>query len=195
MIMEIVLAAAVLTFNAQPPGRNPSHLIAPVDGPVVIEGWRFTPTTWNAWIIPDTTEQDDKPWMYTSPWMAFDSSVVVTVDGGGTFDLTGFDSTGLTTTRGLLTSSNGDRLRYRTRRNLAIHYDVLWSDLEWIRFDYDYIGYSPNGLDNLAVEADTQVAFAALALTVDEPGSAILIGLGGLMLFVVLRRRLFAIVR
>jgi len=147
-----------LTFDAQPPGRIQHALIAPVPGAVTIEGWVFTPTLENVWVLPDTTEEDDKPWMYRSPWLGFtgNSPASFTVSRPGfKFDFHGFDSIGYQPGMGVVESSRGHRLEYMTLHDIATPYRMNWAGLDWIRFSYDFMGLGPNGFDNLQVEVSS----------------------------------------
>jgi hypothetical protein len=176
-----VLVAAVLTFDARPPGRDPEWDPAPVFAPVVIEGWRFTPSLWNQWVVPDASETDDKPWMYLSPWLGFDNSMVLESANGHRFNFTGFDSIGHQSGPGVATSSNGHTLHYVSVRDRIRHYEVDWQNVSWVRFDFHDFNHSfgANGFDNVRVEV------------VDEPGTAVLIGLGGILMFLLLRKKYF----
>ncbi len=175
MITLGVILAAVLTFNVTPPGRLDCCTWIEVPGPVIIDGWRFT-STFNAWVTPDPVTVEKSNGLYhDSPWLGFtgNSPATFTVTSDrGMFTLSGFDSIGLQTASGRLVGSGGQVLDYFTERYLAHHYEVSWSNLEWIRFEHDIdAGYGPNGIDNLQVS------------TVDEPGTGWLIGFAGLMLF------------
>jgi len=186
---------ATLDFNEQPPGRYPSALIAPVEGPVVIEGWLFTPTLANKWNIPDTTEQDDKPWMYTSPWLGFTgnspATMLVNSVNGNKFDFFGFDSISIEPVVGRVVSSAGHSLDYASYKDKATSYLMNWTNLDWIRFEHDVSHFTVVGFDNLnivPVPDCTGGAWNGPPCVVSEPWTVWLIGVGGLILFVFERR-------
>jgi hypothetical protein len=170
-----VILAAVITFNTEPPGRIPYYVIGEVAGPVTIEGFHFIPSEWNAWVIPDDSETDDRPWMYLSPWLGYDRTMLV--HNGSKFNFHGFDAIGLQNAPGTLYSSNGDVLHYVMLKHRVRHYDVNWVNLDWIRFEHSaHRDFGPNGFDNLEVSA------------VPEPGTLWLIGIAGLLFFAVTRK-------
>jgi hypothetical protein len=171
-----VILAVVLTFNTEIPGRYEPHLIRRMEGPVTVEGYHFTPSVWNQWVVPDPTETDDRPWMYLSPWLGFD--VTMTVSNGGKFNLHGFDAVGFQNAPGTLYSSNGDVLHYVMLSHRVNHYDLDWYNLDWIRFEQHNMRQDAGtgGFDNLVVSA------------VSEPGTLWLIGIAGLLFFAVTRK-------
>jgi hypothetical protein len=175
MITIGVILAAVITFNTPPPGRPENYVIGEVPGPVVIDGYRFTPSVWNAWIQPE--DDGDRPGMYMSPWLGFDNIMTLEAANGARFNFTGFDSIGLQNGPAVVTSSNGQTLHYVTLLHRARNYEVRWENVEWIRFDQPDIRKHGNvsGFDNIRVEA----------VEVWEPNTVELIGCGfaGLLLF------------
>jgi hypothetical protein len=185
-----VILAVVITFGTvtEPiPGRYNDELEMdpskddwwdPVPDPFVIEGYRFTPSKNTTWILPNETDVDDMPWMYLSPWLAFEDYVILEKENGGSFNFIGFDSTGMQNGPATATSSNGDTLHYVTLKHRARHYEVNWQNVEWVRFDiFDFRhDEGPNGFDNIRVSA------------VPEPGTLWLIGIAGLLFFAVTRK-------
>jgi hypothetical protein len=170
-----VVLAAVITFNTPLPGRDLPWLEVPVPGPVTVEGFHFIPSEYNQWVVPDLTELDDRTWMYQSPWLGFDHTMLV--HNGSKFNLLGFDAIGLQNAPGTLYSSNGDVLHYVMLRHRVNHYNLNWSNLDWIRFEQNaHHDFGPNGFDNLVVSA------------VSEPGTLWLIGIAGLLFFAVTRK-------
>jgi hypothetical protein len=181
-----VILAVVLTFE----GFNPPAIPRPdledtywytrIDGPVVVGDWKFTPSVWTQWVIPDASDTDDRPWMYLSPWFGFDNSVVMEAADGHRFNFTGFDSIGLQNGPAVATSSNGHTLHYVSLRHMARHYEVSWQNIEWIRFDNHDFNHQlgANGVDNIRVSP------------VWEPSTLELLGCGfaGLLLFAVSRK-------
>jgi hypothetical protein len=170
-----VILAAVLTFNTPVPGLNSSDWLLPLEGQVTIEDYHFVSSGDRYWIVPDDSETDDRPWMYLSPWLGYDSTMLV--HNGSRFNFYGFDAVGLQNAPGTLYSSNGDVLHYVMLRHRVRHYDVNWTNLDWIRFEQNtHHDFGPNGFDNLVVSA------------VSEPGTLWLIGIAGLLFFGVTRK-------
>ncbi len=182
MIIGVVLAV-ILTFNTEPE-RPPDTDWTGVFGPVVIEGWRYTPSEFVAWIIPDpVTSEKVGPKAHTSPWLGFDNSMLLESANGSRFDFGGFDSIGLQNGPGVVTSSNGHTLHYVTLRHMARHYQVHWEDVDWVRWDFHDFQHWEGavGFDNVVV-------------SIDEPSTGLLlmIGLGGLGIFSICHKYYFA---